>query len=560
METVSTKKNREDQKKEMLENLKENWREYHKWDDHKLLKSYLVDATEKKSSDAKSFHSYNMFSSPLINQEEACFKANMSYETELPLYRAFGGILPTFTDVSPSWNAPISIKDIEANLTMKFVFLNVLKSDFEYNVSLFRRLDLRYAPGDSLGQLTFMLKRKIGPYDSPPIFQPVQMGVIFYIQVEGHGLLHRIAVSLDIYGKQDLLQHTFFKFPSDSKANLVEAAIEMDGSAGIGMTYERSRTLSSTQHEDSNRTAVIQVMTYNVWHTQPAPWAVEHKKSKRKVWYKKRLKHLAGIVRESMPDIVGFQEVRYDASFFRSQARQLADLLPEYQFVYQPAMLQFDINRYWDWEDEGVAIFSRHPIIATDYILLSQDLNDPLDDHQRICLHAVVDVPNTGMVDVYVTHLSLSVTARERSVQEILEFASRGQGRAQFLLGDLNAEPHESAVRLLQNYEFADGHKFQDLWLQLHQEPKPNSTDPWERQYALTFPSCAPVKRIDYAFARAKTLQLDTLLCELRGQDPTAETKKENLPENIGMLDTESPIWASDHRSVFAQIRLEGNS
>jgi endonuclease/exonuclease/phosphatase family metal-dependent hydrolase len=46
-------------------------------------------------------------------------------------------------------------------------------------------------------------------------------------------------------------------------------------------------------------------------------------------------------------------------------------------------------------------------------------------------------------VDVYVTHLSLSPTARQASVEAILKFVGRGRGVAQVLLGDLNAEPHE---------------------------------------------------------------------------------------------------------------------
>mmetsp|Transcript_22682 Transcript_22682/g.29672 ORF Transcript_22682/g.29672 Transcript_22682/m.29672 type:complete len:223 (+) Transcript_22682:3-671(+) len=221
------------------------------------------------------------------------------------------------------------------------------------------------------------------------------------------------------------------------------------------------------------------------------------------------------------------------------------------------------MNRYWNWEDEGVAIFSRYPIVKSDYVLLSRDLTDPADDHQRICLHAEVNATGIGLIDVYVTHLSLSERARERSVQELMAYARKGAGVAQFLLGDLNAEPQEPAVKYLrgsQNMLGGDFGDFKDLWLELHSEPKPNSTDAEEKFSALTFPSCDPVKRIDFIFGRTmKEKEMDIVSCELKGQEPTPETYNNSMVENIGMLDHNSPIWASDHRAVFASVIIHDN-
>ena len=43
--------------------------------------------------------------------------------------------------------------------------------------------------------------------------------------------------------------------------------------------------------------------------------------------------------------------------------------------------------------EEGVAIFSRFPITHQDYLILSRDYLDKQDDHQRVVLHATIQVP-----------------------------------------------------------------------------------------------------------------------------------------------------------------------
>lgn len=110
--------------------------------------------------------------------------------------------------------------------------------------------------------------------------------------------------------------------------------------------------------------------------------------------------------------------------------------------------------------EEGVAIFSRFPIARQDYILLSRDYQDKQDDHQRVVLHAAIQVPALGLVHVYGTHLSLSERARDRSssprgfirstVLELSDFID-ANGRTGFSVfcGDLNAEPDSRAIRYL---------------------------------------------------------------------------------------------------------------
>ena len=147
-------------------------------------------------------------------------------------------------------------------------------------------------------------------------------------------------------------------------------------------------------------------------------------------------------------------------------------------FAYQPAQLYVDRNSYGrepSRDEEGPAIFSKHPIVHSDYLLLSRDANDDGDGHQRLCLHAVIDVTGavTGiaersdssgssesennsvdseriLIDVYSVHLALSEAARNRTVRELLAFISRSaRGQLQVLVGDMNAEPHEPAMQAL---------------------------------------------------------------------------------------------------------------
>ena len=106
---------------------------------------------------------------------------------------------------------------------------------------------------------------------------------------------------------------------------------------------------------------------------------------------------------------------------------------------------------------------------------------------------------------------------------------------------------------------------------------------------ALTFPSCNAVKRIDYVLVRgmeepasgfgfgsgsgsgspsakakdkgkappAKASEVAVEACEVLGQDPADVHYVAR--EGLGMLDEDSPVWASDHRAVMATLRLVMN-
>ncbi|CAN0028472.1 unnamed protein product [Phaeothamnion confervicola] len=185
------------------------------------------------------------------------------------------------------------------------------------------------------------------------------------------------------------------------------------------------------------------------------------------------------------------------------------------------------------------------------------------------------------VVDVYVTHWSLSLLAREQSALAILKLADAGTGDLQILLGDLNAEPHEASVGFLRGDAMlgsgdgcdggGDGDSsgnsgncgsvggirgdFKDAWLELHAEPPLGSTEEKYRNGAFTFPSNNPTKRIDYVFYRVGPAARQGTASSVTGQAPTAATTH-LATEGAGMLDDGGPVWASDHRAVVADILL----
>ncbi|POM77624.1 Hypothetical protein PHPALM_4970 [Phytophthora palmivora] len=220
--------------------------------------------------------------------------------------------------------------------------------------------------------------------------------------------------------------------------------------------------------------------------------------------------------------------------------------------AYQAAMSYLNSRVPYERIEEGPAIFSKYPIVATDYLLLSRDPNDPNDSHQRLCLHAVIDYPQWGEIDVYVTHLSLSERSREQTKIEIWEYMRQGKGKTQVLLGDLNSEPQSLGIQFLSGKAQLLGQTtdMKDAWLEIHEEAEPRSTDLDDRQHKFTFPSDSPSKRIDFVLYRGEGQVKE---CEIIGQEPTEDTK--NFPDDVGMLHSSSPIYASDHRGVVVEFK-----
>ncbi|KDO33629.1 hypothetical protein SPRG_19251 [Saprolegnia parasitica CBS 223.65] len=291
------------------------------------------------------------------------------------------------------------------------------------------------------------------------------------------------------------------------------------------------------------------ILSYNVWNVNPP--AQIYGVHRRWGMYNKRLDHLGTFLADADADIIGFQEVRVDATFGPpGQHAQIQHLMARLdhttypQYVYRAAMSYLNDQDPLEHIEEGPAIVSKYPIVSTDYKLLSRQVNDPNDVHQRLCLHAVVDMPSWGLVDVYVTHLSLSERSREQTMLEIWDYMQAGQGVTQVLLGDLNAEPSSRGIQFLQGKAPLKGQTtdLRDAWLEVHgAEPS--------QPHDMTFPCDAPIKRIDFVLFRGKG-EVDA--CDVIGQAPTPDTASN--PKTVGMLESNSPIYASDHRGVLAQF------
>ena len=81
----------------------------------------------------------------------------------------------------------------------------------------------------------------------------------------------------------------------------------------------------------------LRIVSYNAWNTMPATWFITGKP--RFEWYYKRMQLMARYIREADPDVAVLQEIRYDETLgdehHRFQLQHLAELLPEYQYIFQ---------------------------------------------------------------------------------------------------------------------------------------------------------------------------------------------------------------------------------
>ena len=211
----------------------------------------------------------------------------------------------------------------------------------------------------------------------------------------------------------------------------------------------------------------------------------------------------------------------------------------------------------------------RCPITDTDFLLLPRfwDDSEIISISTNACARESIPGP-WGAVELFTTHLSLS-ERNECPVKSMWNFVKSSSTDAglqhdgkdgnaptlQVVLGDFNAEPDSAAIQCSGLRSLGRSRTdLRDAWLGVgHPEPEPPQ-DPEVRRNALTFPSYDPKKRIDlilYHEDPGVTVNDVAVV----GQD--AEPSTADDPGH-GMLDMDSPMWASDHRGVVAEFRLEG--
>jgi endonuclease/exonuclease/phosphatase family metal-dependent hydrolase len=209
-------------------------------------------------------------------------------------------------------------------------------------------------------------------------------------------------------------------------------------------------------------------------------------------------------------DISGFRSrFQIDAivSRFTNHSQSNA---PVWQFVYEPSMTYLELHQRRFHVDEGLAFLSKYPILESSALRLTRDFADASDDHHRSCLRIKVQIPcassastasappSVCALNVFNTHLSLSATARRRTVVEIWQWIVQFDGPS-VLVGDLNATPDDDAIRFLTGQLELEGAKgdFRDAWQTLY-----SNSDIAELKQGFTFFSWEPTKRIDFVLVR----------------------------------------------------------
>ena len=431
--------------------------------------------------------------------------------------------------------------------------------------------------------------------------------------------IHFIGLTKDFYRHFNVIQHTFYTIDDDDDYKIQDeeeeiVSVEVTPDATIKDSDEKNNAESSSSIAQASSRSIIpnvndilnrivkynynnnnnndktsgtklKIMSFNVWNTNPPNWVYPNSHDERINRYDQRMELLANVIKKADPDIVGFQEVRYDSDTFTDggahgnspshfQLKHILNHLKDpdtgeniYQYyVWQPSMLYFNPQNLQERVEEGAAIISKYPIVSTDYLLLPRFLDDKDDrQHQRVCLHAKILIPKYGLLDIFTTHLSLSEQARTASVSAIWDFIQTNvtarrlenvnnkdeeqkllKHSGAILLGDLNSEPQSYDMKYLIK-------RMDDFWLIDNEEPEPRSKDPTLRKHAFTFPSDDPKKRIDFIFGHKIDIENDYHTIKLYGQDPSEDTKSD---PGHGMLDNDSPMWASDHRAIMLTLNM----
>lgn len=278
----------------------------------------------------------------------------------------------------------------------------------------------------------------------------------------------------------------------------------------------------------------LRVMTWNLW------W--------RFGGWQERREAILRTLEAERPDVLGLQEVWASGGPDGAGGENLAEWLAE------------RLGMHWAWSraaaqdrwharnggdtsvDVGVAVLSRHPILATAERRLPT-LPGHRDDG-KTALHALLDVPG-GPLPFFTTHLNSGVAdsaVRCAQVRELAAFvAEHAHGPyPPVVTGDFNAEPDFDEVRLICGYKTAPavpGLVLLDAW-RFADPALPQGTWDISNEYAVNFgdrPSC-----IDY------------ILVGLPGPDSRGWVRTARRAGDRQV----AGVWPSDHAAVIAELAL----
>ena len=235
--------------------------------------------------------------------------------------------------------------------------------------------------------------------------------------------------------------------------------------------------------------ASLRVVCYNIYHGEGRDKVIN-------------IDRTGSVIAKYNPDLVALQEV--DNKTTRSgNIDQTAELGRKLGMEYR-----FKKSIDYRGGEYGVAVLSAYPIKQT----ILHNLPTPEGQEPRGALEIVVDVPDergrTNTVSFVCAHLGLNNEQRVIQVEALARELS-GRGHAVVIAGDLNAEPQEDSIRLLEDagYSLAD------------------------EQMQFTFPATNPVKKIDFIL-----------------------TKDLSIGHRRFVVDGEPKI--SDHRPIFCEFIL----
>ncbi|XP_062587961.1 uncharacterized protein LOC134249646 [Saccostrea cucullata] len=170
---------------------------------------------------------------------------------------------------------------------------------------------------------------------------------------------------------------------------------------------------------------LMKVTTYNLWNIM-FNWDV-------------RKYRIARMIREEQSDVIGFQEVRFDAETGRNQVSDLQKLLPEYQWSFISKandVSRKDNSIHRGWKGEGIGILSRYPIVSANRKVVPYQQGP--DTNKRVIIHAKVRTDHSGILDVFVVHFSYVRQQQCENADALLHLLRERSYRYVVILGDMN--------------------------------------------------------------------------------------------------------------------------
>lgn len=197
---------------------------------------------------------------------------------------------------------------------------------------------------------------------------------------------------------------------------------------------------------------ILRAATLNLWGEQPP--------------LERRLQLCAAQLCALAPDVIALQEVRQVPDSVPNTAHTLAAALGMH--------CVFEKTVAWGGGDEGLAILSRAPILASGHVRLPHPMPEQADE--RIFLWALVDTADRGAGPVLVgsTHLTYRMMHGIQREDQVLaldaaagELIQKYKPAVTVLMGDYNAAPDTDEMRFLRGLHTLGGRRtfYQDAFL-----------------------------------------------------------------------------------------------